>query len=134
HPTSCVPDRADEKGYIDYVMLAFSIFGLKVQSLYSFYFLVLGVSLSAFVVQFFRRIEFLALAPIILAAHHATVLVLPDGYVTSVLHDGHFIPAVACLAALHVASRFLLRDEHLLWSLPALVVQLAVILIALNCR
>lgn len=134
NPNNCLPDRADEKGYADYMIAAFTIFGYSIQSLYNLYFLILGISVLTFFVQFFREPGYLILAPLFLAGHHLAVLLLPDNQVTSVIHDGHFLPAVACLAALHIAILLVRKEGSWLWSLPSLVVQTAIILFIIDSR
>jgi hypothetical protein len=133
-PQTCQDDWGDDKGYSDYMMGAFLVFGFDVQALYKFYFLLLGISLVAFMVHFFRDVGFLVFSPLFLAAHHLAVLLLPDERVTSVIHDAHFVPAAAYLAAIHVAIVLIRRDGSPLRALPFVVVQVALILLAINSR
>src|SRR4051795_4430397 len=53
HPGVCMDDWGDDKGYSDYMIGAFLIFGFNVQALYNFYFLVMSISLLAFIAHFF---------------------------------------------------------------------------------
>jgi hypothetical protein len=46
----------NDLGFVDYIELAFSIFGLKIQSLYSLFFLLLGISVAAFVCAFPKNV------------------------------------------------------------------------------
>jgi hypothetical protein len=84
---ACLADWGDDKGYADYVLGSFQAFGLRIQSLYYFYFLILGISVCVFCVDSFRDPATLVMAPLFLAAQYVAVLVLPDSQVTSVVHD-----------------------------------------------
>ena len=127
-------DWGDDKGNADYFMLAFGLFGFNVQALYHLYFLILGISMAVFIAAFFRNVAYLTLVPLFLAGHHLAVITLLDNLVTSTVHDAHFLAAMACLASLHVALLLTRPERNTLWSVPALVVQLAVIVLVIGSR
>ncbi|MDO8287790.1 MAG: hypothetical protein Q7T44_01085 [Parvibaculum sp.] len=59
--------RGNERGYADYVYLSFVLFGVQAISLYFFYFLLMAVSVGAFVVEFKDRTSALFLLSTYLA-------------------------------------------------------------------
>lgn len=133
-PPGLCADHLDDKEYADYVTVAFTLFGFNVQALYNLYFLLLAISLAAFCAQFVREPAYLALAPLLLAAHYAAVLVLRDSIVTYVVHDSRFLPAVACLAAIHVALVVLHRSRSSVREIPLLAIQVMIMVFVLDSR
>jgi hypothetical protein len=127
-------DWGDDKGNADYFMLAFSIFGFSISSLYKLYFLILTVSTLLFCAQFFRQIQWLIFAPLVLSAHHVALITVPDSLVTSVIHDAHFVPALAILASLHLAIMLIRPERGGPWTIPGVLVQLAIVVLVIDSR
>ena len=138
HPDACVENWGDDQGYTegytDYMILAFTIFGFHIESLYYLYFLIVALSLAVFALQFFSTIEYLMLAPLFTVAHHLVVILLPGNPVTSVVHDPHFVPVISFLAILHVT--ILLVDKARDWksTIACFVAQIGVIIIVIDAR
>jgi hypothetical protein len=133
-PQRCLDDWGDDKGYADFVILAFWLFGFGIGALYNFYFLLLAVSLLMFTAQFFTDPERLLVMLFFVSAHYATMLILPNSTVTSVVHDARFLPAASTLAALHIAL-VLLRLSPLRTSDVAIVAgQVLIIVLAIDGR
>ncbi|MFN8635028.1 MAG: hypothetical protein U0893_14320 [Chloroflexota bacterium] len=133
-PSLYLGDWGDDKGYANYPTLAFALFGFRIQSFYYLYFLLLAISLTAFLVEFRHQSHYLAIAPMFLAAHHLAVLTLQDSAVTSTLHDARFLPALGCLASMHVMLLLVRRERPTIWSAFGLLVQIATIVLVVESR
>jgi hypothetical protein len=133
-PRMCADDWGDDKGYADFAILAFWLFGFRIESFYYLYFLVLGISAALFAAEFRRQPACLLLLPLFLAAHHVTVVILPDSVVTAVLHDARFLPALSMVATLHLALVASAPGALGLGSLALATAQVAVIILAIDGR
>lgn len=132
-PLHCLPDWGDDKGYADYVMLAYLLFGYRVAALFWLFVLLLGLSVVAFAAQYWRT-PYLALVPLVLLAHALVLEVLDDGIITRVVHDARYLPALVYLAALHAAVLALRPDMIRRWSWPVLAFQMLLIVLVLDAR
>lgn len=68
---------ADDKGFEDFVIGAFVLFGPKLTSLYFFWFVCLALSTGVFVASYKKNVFSLCLLTLLLAGVHAAVSVLP---------------------------------------------------------
>lgn len=68
---------ADDKGFEDFVIGAFALFGPKLTSLYLFWFVCLGLSAGVFAASYKKNMFSLCLLALLLAGVHAAVSVLP---------------------------------------------------------
>ena len=120
-----VPDEstyywaADDRGMGDYVLVAFALFGPRVQSLYSFYFLVLGVSVALFLLDLGRHPLMSALLIFTLGALYTCLSVLPVSFIgggtfePASLFEPRVIELLSYVATLHLAAT-MFTDQR--WS------------------
>ncbi len=102
----------DDVGFVDFTRIGFRLFGYKIQSLYFTYFLILGVSLAAFVYQFRERAVPLAILATVTVAQ--TVLFssgLLDTQRLGMIGDPRFLSTLAVVPGLHLAYLMLDRVE-----------------------
>src|SRR5262245_2209624 len=106
---------ANELGSVDYVHLAFRLFGPTVDSLYKLYYLLLAFSCALFVVQFRRSPGRLFLLCAYLAAHYFMITVyIPNSlWQLATVHNSRFFSALGLLPALHLICIALAPKEPL---------------------
>jgi hypothetical protein len=100
----------DDLGFVDYTRLSFYLFGFKISSLYFTYFVIFGISVSAFVHAFRDRPNRLALIVVICVANGlvlASGLMNPDKL--GALADPRFLSILAIVPGLHLCC--LMLDE-----------------------
>jgi hypothetical protein len=105
---------ADDRGMGDYVVMAFRLFGPHLNSLYLFYFVVLGVSCALFLVEAHDNSAMSALLILVLAAMYSALPVIPLANVTTwaresaafepvTLYEPRTIELLSLIATLHLA-------------------------------
>lgn len=111
---------SDDKGIVDFVRIAFRLFGYRVSSVYHLYFALLFVSTMSFAVAFRRSPHYLALAAAILVmATLISPMIAFNGQTTSILALRVF-PVLSMIATLHCLLSVLdgpLNRERSLWFL-----------------
>ncbi len=123
----------DDKGIVDFVSIAFRIFGLKAQSPFDLYFLLLLLSSACFVAAFRNHPSHLLLLASFLATYY---LVLPmialNPQLYSILHSraNPLLSMVACLHCLLFAIRGRVSGAQVL----LLGVQIVLIIFVLHLR
>jgi hypothetical protein len=101
---------ADDRGMGDYVLAAFALFGPHTASLYSFYFLVLGVSVTLFLLDLGWHPFMSALLIFALGALYTCLSVLPLSNITVAvfepgsLYEPRVIELLSYVATLHLAA------------------------------
>jgi hypothetical protein len=106
--------QANDVGYADFMFLAFRLFGAKLSSIYYFYFLVLSISVLAFMAQFHRSRFMLFVLSLYLTAH-MFVIAYCTGFglaIASVANSRTFSRSACCR---HCTS------HRCCWLLPVLV-------------
>ena len=93
----------DDKGTLDFVKLAFRLFGPNVEGLLYTYFAILGISVLLFVVRFWRYPWTLALLAAYLVAHDAVMPVAPINPQLQGILLARFISVLAMIAFVQVA-------------------------------
>lgn len=100
----------DDLGFVDYTRLSFYLFGFRISSLYFTYFVIFGISVSAFVHAFRDRPNRLALIVVISVAHglvFASGLMNPEKL--GAVADPRFLSVLAVVPGLHLCC--LMLDE-----------------------
>lgn len=123
----------DDKGIIDFLKLGFCLFGYKVRSAISTYFLILGTSSLLFVLRYRREKGVLLLLFGFLLAHACIVpSVALNPHLRSVLAL-RFMSVLGMVAALHLALEVLLPRPSW-WCWPLAVLQAGVLFLVLHIR
>lgn len=100
---------ADDRGMADYVAWAFRLFGPHTSSLYSFYFVVLGISCVLFLLEAGASAGMTALLVFTLAAVYSAIPVIPLAnihptvYEPVTLYEPRTIELLSFIATLHLA-------------------------------
>jgi hypothetical protein len=100
----------DDLGLIDYVRLSFYLFGYRISSLYFTYFVILGISVSAFVNAFRTSPARLALIALICVVHalvFGSLLLNPEHL--GAVADPRFLSVLSVIPGLHLSCLMLDR-------------------------
>ena len=123
----------DDKGIVDFVTIAFRLFGLEVQSVLYLYFLILFISCCCFILGFFRSPSRLILLVGLLIAFY---LVLPmiafNQQLNSVL-SYRALPILSMVACLHCLL-FALSPSGRRHHMVLVAVQVAILIFVLHLR
>jgi hypothetical protein len=124
----------DDKGYSDFIVAAFYLFGFNLSALYHFFFVVFATSFAMFLAQFARC----GIGMTILLAYLASVAMafelLSNSAISSVPSDSRFFPVLSGLSSLHLAILALGRTR-LTWSAVLLALgQMAIIAFVVFAR
>jgi hypothetical protein len=133
----------NELGYADYIYLSFRLFGTEVSSLYYFWFLLIAISCSLYVVQFIRRPFFLFLLAIYLAeVYLLQSYALSKGTELNTVANSRLFSALSLLPACHILfvlwqAKPLALWQGALWrmfTIAAVTFQSAFFAFLLSCR
>jgi hypothetical protein len=123
----------DDKGMVDFVALAFRLFGFQVQSIFYTYFLVMLASCATYALAFFKRPACLLLLAAFLAMFF---LLLPmiafNPQLVSVLTN-RVLPLLSIVACLHLIL-FALRPSATIFQITLIVAQAALIIFTVHLR
>jgi hypothetical protein len=127
--------RGNELAYADYVNFSFRLFGLRMSSLYYFYFVLLGISCLAFIAEF-RMSPF----PMFLLVTYLGGLgflqnyAQSKGYWLGTLANSRAFEALSLLPAMHIFLA-VWRRASLTWlTLTTVTVQSALLAFVVDCR
>jgi hypothetical protein len=97
-----VPIIGSEKGEAAYYYWAFRLFGIHLTSLWYFYFLLLGASVVAFCITFWREPFCMLLLMLYLVSHLFLVNNVASHELFQTVHNSRFFPVLAMLPSLHL--------------------------------
>jgi hypothetical protein len=123
----------DDIGFVDYVRISFYLFGHNLLSLYLTYFVILGVSVWAFIGAFGSRPGILGLLIVSsIAQGYLFTSILLDhlGSIT----DPRFLSTLGIIPTLHIASIILNRCPPSLINVTCAVVQSIILVFAFSIR
>jgi hypothetical protein len=128
---------SDDIGLVDFVKLAFTLFGYNFLSLYLAYFTILGASVWAFFLAFGDRPAYLATLAVAVFAH----LVLLNSaifdftpYTFGTVTNPRFLSAIATIPGLHIAFS-MMSDTRIDWRRAILVAfQASIVVFAISIR
>jgi hypothetical protein len=123
----------DDKGYVDFLRVAFRLFGLHKRSVYLTYFIVLGAPLAVYAAYFFRRRAYLFVLLSVILALYVTTPILAVNDQLSGLHEQRFFSVVGVVPTL---TLLLIMSEATLSSAAVFVVflQVAALVFVYFCR
>jgi hypothetical protein len=125
----------DDMGEVDYVTLAFLLFGPKVQSMFYLYFTLLGLSALIFILTFQDRIFALCLLFTTLFAYYVELYLMFFDQVAIPTYWGMRHSSTLCLVPmLHFTFLLLWKRKLSLWVGAGAVVQLAILILAWRIR
>jgi hypothetical protein len=127
---------SDDQGGIEYTHAAFLLFGIDVKSLYYFYFVILGVSVAAYLLSFWR--DYVA-CTVLFAAACAIYSFMPGWLfdntgIMSVANE-RFLSTLGIIPMLHIAFLVVRGDATLHWSsIASTVIQAGILSFAYAAR
>ena len=134
------PDRdrvmyfpADEKGDAAFVILAFRLFGVRIDSLYTTWFVLFSASVTLFVASFWRSPPRIALLALVLLAAHTAFFALPLTTELHTVQNPRAFGVVSLVAVLHLAL-LIIDGRPFRWSAGAAIAQAALITFSVYVR
>jgi hypothetical protein len=132
---SLITTYYDDMGEVDYVSLAFRLFGLKIQSLFYLYFTLLGLSALIFIVTFHDRIFALCLLLTTLFAYYVELYLQFFDPVALSTYWGMRHSSTLCLVPmLHFAFLLLWKKTFTPGRAAGAVLQLFILILAWRIR
>ena len=125
----------NDKGFAVYCKLAFKIFGFKVESLFYFYYLLLGISVFVFLLTFYNRVDFLFILLLFVCSHFVVVMAAPMvGIQLQTVHNMRFLPVLAILPSLYLMFLILGEKKYNLATLICAFIQASIIIFIIHTR
>jgi SAM-dependent methyltransferase len=132
---SLIVTQDDGKGAVDYVTIAFKLFGIQVESLFYLHFALIGLSAVVFILTFRDNICALAVLLCTLAAYYIQLRVRIFDPAAVPTYFGMRSASTVCLVAMwHFVFLVVLARKPTPWVLLGAVVQLAVVILAWRLR
>src|SRR5579862_6614814 len=134
------PVEPNDLGLVDFYRFAFALLGIKIESLFRFYYLLHFSSILLFIAAFWRRLEAMTLMLAVVAAHFFNLAFLVGGLIpTSIFavatpYNERFIAGLGVLSALHIALTFLRPPPARIDTVVALIGQTAILYFVVICR
>lgn len=127
--------EANDPGYVDYVSWSFDLFGIRLEALYYFYFLVLSASIALYLICF--RAD--ALPLIVLAAVMVAFLILVgsrafDSVLLRTVHNQRFLGALCVVSYLHLLFTVLIHRKPTLSRVVVTALQAALFVFVMFTR
>jgi hypothetical protein len=125
-----------DPGTIEYTHAAFLLFGIDVKSLYYFYFVILGLSVTAYLLSFWR--DYIACTILFGAA--CAIYSFMSGFVSNEVQllsvaNSRFLSTLGIIPLLHIAFLVVRGDAGLRWSsIASTVIQASVLSFAYAAR
>jgi len=125
----------DGKGAVDYVTIAFQLFGTHVESLFYLYFALVGLSAFIFILTFRDNIYALAVLLCTLAAYYIQLRLRVFDQAAMPAYFGMRSGSTMCWVAMwHFVFLVITARKPTLWVMLGAVVQLAVLILAWRLR
>jgi hypothetical protein len=128
---------ADDKGDVTFTRMAFALFGLRLDSLYKLYFLLLLGSVVAFVLVFHSDAPKLFVGVCVILSVFALLSAFQDGLLRPhvvTLYDVRIYGAIAALAALHLLFSFETGTQRTWIQVVGALYQIFMIVLAVHVR
>lgn len=124
----------DDMGYVDYVKLSFRLFGLRIESMYYTFFVLIGISALVFIVNFRESLSAQVVLLCALFAFYVelhTAIFIPDmPTLTGMRHSS----SLALLPMWHFIFLIVLRRRLTIGSIVSALIQLAILILAIRIR
>lgn len=125
----------DDRGFADYMIAAFALFGPRVKSLYYFWFVILLLSVTLFISSFRKETWAIAFLALVILGIHSAAAFLKFLYGTMPIFEPRFLDVLALIAVCHImlASIFFKKNDlkTQLWPLSG---QLLIFIFLLHAR
>ena len=124
----------DDKGYADFAILSFQLFGLRLSSFYLTWFVLLGTSVVMFVASFWRSESRLTLLALALLGSYTAFFVLPLTSELATVQNPRAFGIVSIVAVLHICLFVLDGRRFTLGAVVAASAQVALIVFSIHVR
>lgn len=124
----------DDKGLIEFVYLAFRMFGMSVKSIFILYGLLLTGSCVLYVVEFSWSPRRLALLVSVLAAFYAMLYTFGVTDQSASIVEQRFLGSLGIVPLLHIVLVNFGADKLSMWGRACLVLQIAIVILVLQLR
>ena len=132
---SLIVTQNDGKGAVDYVTIAFRLFGTKVQSLFYLYFAMIGLSAVVFILAFRDNVYALAVLLCTLAAYYIQLrLRIFDAAAVPTYFGMRYGSTLGLVALWHFVFLVIPARKPTPWAVLGAVVQLAILVLAWRLR
>jgi hypothetical protein len=134
------PVEPIDLGMVDYYKYAFQVFGIKIQALFRFYFLLHLATIALFTLAYWRQAEAMLAMLAIVAGHLFAQIFLVAGVPPEMIfgvatpYSYRFVTVVGALSALHIALAVLWPPRASAASVAALVGQIAILFFVSTMR
>jgi hypothetical protein len=124
----------NEKGLADFYYMAFTLFGVHISSLVTFYYALLLISVSAFIWSFRNSVFCMTLLMFYLIGHFYMVEYYSTLRDISVVHNSRFFPVLSFLPAMHLLLLVLRRVKPTWRLVAAAILQTLILMFVVLCR
>ena len=137
--TGLEPVEPQDLGGADFYRMAFTVFGIEIQSFFKFYYLTHIISILMFVAAFWRRLESMILLLAIVACHFLALGFLnafpvEEAFTVATPYSQRFVAALGVVSGLHVALMVWRPSLRTIVNLIALTVQVAILAFVVSVR
>jgi hypothetical protein len=127
--------RGNELGYADYMYMAFRLFGLRIASLYYFYFLLLGITCMLFVSEYWRSpFSIFLLTTYLGGLFFLQNYVQTEEYQTGTLANSRVFEALSLVPAIHIFMAIWLKLPPRRLTVVTVAMQSALLAFLIGCR
>jgi hypothetical protein len=124
----------NEKGLADFYYMAFTLFGVHISSLMIFYYLLLFISVWAYICSFRNSVFCTSLLMFYLIGHFYMVEYYSTYDPISVVHNSRFFPVLSLLPAMHLLLLMLRRVKPTWGLVAAAILQTLILMFVVLCR
>jgi hypothetical protein len=125
---------ADDKGLVDFVWLAFLLFGTCYESLHAFFFVLLSLGVLTFVLAFFDQVPRLIFLALFLASFYVVLFVIPLSDQFGGVVQPRYFEILSVVPLLHLVFLILDRRPFSWFGLLLVLVQVALVVFVLHAR
>lgn len=127
--------RGNELAYVDYIYIAFKLFGVEVSSLYYLYYLILGASCLLYASEFRREPFLIYLLTIYLASQFFLQNYMHSkGFELNTAFNSRLLPALSLLPAAHVMLVLWRTRRPSAQTMLSVCIQSALLAFIVSCR
>jgi hypothetical protein len=129
----------DDVGYVDFVKIAFFLFGLQIRAFYYLFFLVYGLTLFVALIERHRdpmgQIVLLGAAGLIyVSCYYSDFLLLPEPGGSGNMLNPRFMPVLALIPGIHLLLMLVDKAARNWWRVAIIIFQSGVIFLAVHIR
>lgn len=126
---------ADDRGYADYVIASFALFGPYMKSLYHFWFLILFLSVTLFIKSFSKHEWTIAYLAFLMLGMHSAMALLKLIHVSVAIFEPRYLDVLAIVPVFHMVFTALIFEKKDFYKhLPSLLGQTLIFVFLYHAR